>query len=79
MIESHLGVERFTSLCRLPSITEGRQDRNPEAGTKAEAVEGYCLLAGFSCLLSSLLSYITQDHMPRGGTVHGDMGPPTLI
>jgi hypothetical protein len=29
--------------------------------------------------LLSLLSYSTQDHLPRGVTAHRELGPPTLI
>lgn len=37
-----------------------------EAGTAAEAMEEHCLLACSSWLLG-FHSFITQDHLPRGG------------
>jgi hypothetical protein len=36
------------------------------------------LLACFPDLLS-LFSYTTQDYLPRGGTTHSGLGPPTSI
>jgi hypothetical protein len=51
---------------------------NLETGTDAEAIEGCCLLACSSWLLS-LLSYRTQDHQPRDGTTHSEQDLPTSI
>lgn len=52
---------------------EGTQDRNArnlEAGTEAEP---HCL----PDLFHAHLSFSSQDHLPRGGTMH--RGPPTSI
>lgn len=50
------------------------QGRNLGAGTEAEALEDCFLQA--SLILLSLLSYLTQDHLPRSGTVHRELSPP---
>lgn len=50
----------------------------PEVKTKAEEWRraAYCLaLYG----LPSLLSYRTQDRLPKQGTIHNELGPPTSI
>lgn len=47
---------------------------NLEAGTDAETMKEHCLLA-----CSSLLSYILQDHLPRGGPTHSGLGLSTSI
>ena len=57
---------------------ELKPDWNLEAGADTEAMEGCCLLACFSALLS-LLSYRTQDYQPRDDTTHYRLGPPPLI
>jgi hypothetical protein len=46
-------------------------------GTEIEATEKcfYCLLI----MASQAVSYITQDHLLRGGTAHSRLGSPTLI
>ena len=51
------------------------QSRNLGAGSEAESMEECCLLApnGFP----SLPSYSTQDHLPRDGTIHRCLRPPT--
>lgn len=65
---------------RTQSITQevsaGTQGRNLEAGTKAEAMEGCCLLTHLHGSVS-LLSYITQDHPSRVGTVCSGLSRPT--
>lgn len=48
--------------------------RNLEAGTEAETVEEYYLLA---CTAGSL--YTTQKHLPRTATTHKELGPSTSI
>ena len=45
-------------------------------GFEAEAREKSCLLAFFPSLLS-LVSYRTQDHLPRDDTSHGGLSPVT--
>jgi hypothetical protein len=49
--------------------------RNLEPETDTEAMEECCLLA---CLLTfiQLLFYTVQDHLPRDGTAHSELGPP---
>lgn len=37
------------------------------------------LLLAYSPGLLSLLSYTTQDHLPKGDTAHRDLGPLTSI
>ena len=58
-----------------------KQGRNLEAGTDAEDVEECCLLLLLFSLhgLLSLISYRTQDHLPRDGTTYGGLGPSSLI
>jgi hypothetical protein len=55
---------------------ELKQNRNLEAGADAEAMEGCCLEACFSCPhgLPNLLSSRTQDHQPRVGLTYNAMG-----
>lgn len=54
-------------------ISEGRQDRNLEAGTEVQATrESYSLVCFSRC--DSLFSYSTQVHQPRNGTTPGDLG-----
>ena len=81
MINSKLGREGFIRLT-LPHCSpslQGNQDRNSSrAGTWRQelipgAMEECCLLTGFYHDLLSLVSYRTQDHEPREGTV-----PPTV-
>lgn len=50
-------------------------DGNLEAGTNAEAIEKYCLLA----CTASLISPIIQDHLSRGVTMPSNLGPPISI
>ena len=51
---------------------------NLEAGTKAEAMEGDCLLLSPYGLLS-LHSFTTQDYPPRGGTTYYGLGPSSPV
>lgn len=64
------------------SFSEGSEGRNSsgntEAGTEAEATVESCLLS-CSWDLLSLLSYKTQEHMPRSGTAHIGLSPPTSV
>ena len=64
--QKQLGEERvyFTHIFIGQELT---QDRNPEAGAGAEAMEG----------LLSLLSYRTQDHHPNANPTHIGLGPPS--
>lgn len=52
--------------------------QGPGAGADAEALEGYCLPFALHGLLI-LLSYATQDYLPRGGTKHSRLGPAILV
>lgn len=54
-----------------PSKEKSKQklgNKNLGTGTEAETTEEYCLLVYSPCLSKS--PYITQDHLPRGGTTH---------
>jgi hypothetical protein len=52
--------------------TQGRNSRkNLEVGNEAETMG--------ESLLTSMLSYRTQNHLPRGGTTHCGLGLPTSI
>lgn len=80
MIRSNLGRKGFIS-AYSPSrrkVRAGAEIRNPEAGTEADAVEGFCFLVCSSWLFS-LLSYRIQNCLPRGGTTHNGLGLPTSI
>lgn len=57
-------------------VKAGTQSTNLEAGTETEAEEELCVLAYGSF---SLLSFIAQGHLPRGGTTHRDLSSPTSI
>lgn len=60
-------------------MREDRAGTNQEAGADAEALEG-CSLLACSCSLSDLLSYSTQDTLPRDGIIHSRLGPsPSII
>lgn len=66
---------------RSPSLREARagtQGRNVEAGTEADTTKEHRLLA-HSSWLSLLLVYITEDHLPRRGIAHSELGPPTSV
>ena len=85
MTKSKLGRKGFIRLT-LPhsssslkgSEQEFRQDRDLEVGTDAEAMRGTAFwLAPYGLL--SLLSYRTQDHMPRDGTIHSVLYSPPSI
>lgn len=54
------------------------QGGNLEAGTGAEAMEEYCLLA-CSCGLFSLHSYSSQNYLTKGGKTYSELGPATSI
>lgn len=60
------------------SIIKRSQDRNLESGTKAETIEKHCYWLEPRGLLS-ILSYKTQGHLPRDGTTHSGLDPPTSI
>jgi hypothetical protein len=47
-------------------VRNSKQGRNLEAGTDAEAMEEYCLLACSACFFIE----------PRGGTTHNELGSP---
>jgi hypothetical protein len=53
------------------------QGRKLEAGADSETVVESSLLAPRGLL--SLLSYRTQDHLPRGDTAHSELCPPISI
>lgn len=61
----------------LQSTIEGGRGRNLETGTEVEAIEEHCLLACSSCL--SQLYYTIQEHHPRGGGTHSELGSPSSI
>lgn len=61
---------------RLQSIikrSQGNYSRQ-KAGTKAEDMEEFCLLACFPDLLS-VFPYTTQDALSRNGTTYSELGP----
>ena len=58
----------------LQSTEEGTQCGNLEA----ETMEECCFLA-FSSRMLSLLSYITQDHLSRSGTIPSGLDPSMSI
>jgi hypothetical protein len=58
--------------------TGAHTGQDPSGRSYAEAMEGCCLLA-YSPLLAQPVSYRTQDHQPRDGTVHKGLGPPRSI
>lgn len=53
-----------------------KSEQELDPGIKTETMEEHCLLAYFSGLLS-YVSYIAQIHLPRYGTVHSGLIPPT--
>lgn len=56
----------------MSQTLEGSQSWNLELGTEAEIMEELCFFG-----LLNVLSYITQDHLLRGGTAHRGLSPPT--
>lgn len=60
------------------STFEGSPGRNPEAGTQSGDRGGCCLPAGFDIHVHLLFLYL-QDHLPKHGTSHGELGPSTTI
>ena len=60
--------------------SQGKSLRQEAGGRNSEAktMEECCLLPCFPGLLS-LLSYTTQDHLPRGGAAHNGLSPPISI
>ena len=76
MMKNNLGSKGFISTDRLGSVIQGSQDksssRNMEVGADAETLEEYCLLAFFPWLAQ-------PTNLPRDGTIHSRLGPPTSI
>lgn len=69
--------ERVYFILYFISPIRGRQGRHSsQAGTAAEAMEESCYQLAPHGLLS-LLSYMVQDHQPRGSTSYRELGPPT--
>lgn len=62
----------------LREIREGTKVRKLEAETEGETMEECCLLACF-LWFTSLLSWIIQNHLKRGGIFHSELGSPTSI
>jgi hypothetical protein len=87
--QKQLGKERvsltYPSIVDLKEVRIGTQDRNLEAGTEAQTVEehyfcgGALLLSSFLMVSSAWFFYTTQDHLPRDGTAHSGLSPPTSI
>lgn len=71
------------NITRSQSTTEGNQDRNLESGTEAEATNEPCLLAPSPRLAQLVYVFVfsctAQNHLPRDGTAHCVLGPPTSI
>jgi hypothetical protein len=61
----------------VASGQELKQGRNLETGGDTEAIEDAVYWIASHGLLR-LLSYRTQDHLPRGGTTHSGLGPPLI-
>jgi len=65
-----LGRNGFIASYKLESLIKGSQDRsssrNQEAGTETESTEKKNAAGLLSRLTFSQLSYITQDHLPKG-------------
>lgn len=59
----------------MKKVKAGTQGRDLEAGIDAEAVKDHCLLAFTPCGLLSLLSYTTQDYLPRGDSTRNGTNP----
>jgi hypothetical protein len=63
-------------------ITNSRQGSNSRQGLEAEpeveAMEKPCSLA-CSLWVTQFVFYTTQVHLPKVGTTHSGLGPPTLI
>ena len=86
MTNSNLGRRKCLWLMhpdlQYSSLPELRQELQPgrilEAGAEAEAMEECCLLLMPHYLLI-LLSNGIQNHQPRDGTTHNNMGLPTSI
>ena len=57
-------------------VRAGIPDRKLKAGGGAEAMKGVAYWLAAQGLLS-LLSHTTQDQLPRVGTTHWRLGPPT--
>lgn len=59
----------------LNFTVQGKNSRQePVTRTTSETVEESCLLAP-----SRLLAYFIQDHLPRDGSTHNELGPPMSI
>lgn len=81
LTKTNLGRKKFISFLtlRLQSSTEDGQDRNTSEALAVETIESRCLLACSLRLMLSYLPYTAQVHLPRKGTTHSGLGPPTLI
>ena len=78
-----IGEERvhLAYISTLLFIIEGSQDRNSNRAGTWRQEETWKPWRGAAywlapCGLLSLLSYRTQDHKPRDGTTHNELGPP---
>lgn len=75
LIYERNGPDLVTKFTQSPtSWSCSPPSREIRAGTDAEAKEEYCLL---SCL--PWLAHLPSAHLPRGGTIHNGLGPPTSI
>ena len=54
------------------------QGRNMEAENEKQTMEAYCLLTLLPKACQPV-SYIIQDHLPRGGATHSGLGPPSSV
>ena len=65
------GKSSFALYVRVILLHEGNQDRNSHsAGTDADAMKG--------CYLLACSSYRAQDHLPRDGSTHNGLPPPSI-
>lgn len=78
MTKANMEKKEFISDYTSQSIMKKSQDRHLQTGTGAEATEAAAYWP-IPCGWLSLLSYAFQDHLPRGGTAHNGLGPPTSI
>lgn len=78
--KSSLEKKRF-HLAACSISPGGSQDRNlrhlPGGRNWSRGHKGILLTGFVPHDLLSLLSYITKNHLPRGGTTHNELGPPT--
>jgi hypothetical protein len=84
MTQSNLGTKGLFFILQFiaahgKTVWPGTQSMNLEAKTGAETIEECCLLGCSHGLLNLFFFPTTQAHMPRGGTTHSGLDPPTSI